>query len=157
MIRKDKEITSRLEIDQVINAALVCRMAFARENEPYLVPLSFGYDGSRLYFHSARKGRKLDFIQANKRVCFEFERDVRLVPHPSDACEYSFAYESVIGYGTVEESVTPEAKAYGLNQIARHYSGRDWEYDPEDVTSPRVWVVEIETLTGKRNPRSKEE
>ena len=42
------------------------------------MPVSFGYDGAALYFHTAPKGRKIDFIEANNRVCFEFEANVAL-------------------------------------------------------------------------------
>jgi len=80
MRRKEKEITNRPEIDTILKGAQVCRLALARENEPYLVPVFFGYDGSRLYFHTAREGRKLDFVAANNRVCFEVELNVNLTP-----------------------------------------------------------------------------
>jgi len=49
MRRKEKEIKSRAEIDEVIAGCQVCRLAFAVHGEAYLVPLSFGYDGSALY------------------------------------------------------------------------------------------------------------
>ena len=71
MIRAEKEIKDCSEIDGVIRECRVCRVAFARDGEPYLVPLSFGYDGEALYFHTAPKGKKIDCIDANPRVCFE--------------------------------------------------------------------------------------
>ena len=58
MRRTDKEITSRSEIDEIIRDSDVCRLAFAVSDEPYLVPVSFGFDGKTLYFF--RGGRYLD-------------------------------------------------------------------------------------------------
>ena len=56
MRRTDKEIPSRGEIDAVIRGCQVCRIALALENEPYIVPVSFGYDGASLFFHTAGSG-----------------------------------------------------------------------------------------------------
>lgn len=151
MRRSDKEITERSEMDAIIRGAQVCRLAFAKNDEPYLVPISFGYDGSALYFHTALVGRKLDFVEANPRVCFEFEGNVELVDHPEIACKWTYAFESVIGYGTMTELIEPEDKAHGLNQIMRQYSGRDWPMDAKAVTGTRVWRLDVESLSGKRS------
>ena len=120
MRKRDKEISSRREIDEIIRSALVCRIAFADGSEPYVVPVSFGYDGQAIYIHTAKSGRKIDFIGANNRVCFELETNVSLKTGDSDACEWSFEYESVIGYGTGVELEAAEAKSRGLNQIMLH-------------------------------------
>jgi len=151
MRRHDKEIRSRAEIDAIIRAAEVCRLAFARNNDPYLVPVSFGYDGERLYFHTAPKGRKIDFIESNRRVCFEFETDVALVKNPDDACAWSFSFQSVIGSGTVSELVSTEEKTHALNQIMLHYSGREWDIPDHRAATTRVWRIDIDEITGKRS------
>jgi nitroimidazol reductase NimA-like FMN-containing flavoprotein (pyridoxamine 5'-phosphate oxidase superfamily) len=154
MRRKEKEITDRQEIDQILAEAQVCRLAFARDNEPYLVPLFFGYDGSRLYFHTAREGRKLEFLAANPRVCFEVERNVEVIAR-DQACNWSAHFESVIGCGQVTEMTENSDKEVGLNLIMRHYSGQDWPFDPSLFASTRVWCIDIQSLTGKRSrPRT---
>ena len=151
--RSDREITDRSEIDQIIRDAQVCRVAFAFKDEPYLVPLSFGYDGEALYFHTAPQGRKIDFTTANPRVCFEVEGHVEATPDPDEACEWGFSYESVVGYGTVSELTSAAGKAYGLEQIMLQYSGREWGFASADLVNVRVWRLEVESLTGKRCPR----
>lgn len=151
MRRQDKEISSRQEIDEIIRSALVCRIAFADDNEPYLVPVSFGYDGEALYIHTAKTGRKLEFIQANNRVCFEFEANVSIQTNDRDACKWTFEFESVIGYGAISELTASEDKAHGLNQIMLHYSDREWEIDAVATATTRVWRIEIESVTGKRS------
>jgi len=151
MRRRDKEITSRQEIDAIIRTALVCRIALADGNEPYVVPLSFGYDGAALFIHTAKSGRKIDFIEANSRVCFELEADVSLKTDDRDACKWTFEFESVIGYGTITELETAADKARGLNQIMLHYSGREWDIDEAATATTRVWRIDIESVTGKRS------
>src|SRR3972149_2288018 len=103
MRRKDSEIIERGLIDQTIRKSVVCRLGLAKDNVPYIVPVSFGYDGEAIYFHSAQQGRKIDFITANNRVCFEFEGAVHLLADESSPCNWTFSYQSVIGNGKVVE------------------------------------------------------
>jgi uncharacterized protein len=151
MRRSDREITSRSRIDEIIRGCEVCHLGMADGDQPYVVPVSFGYDGQNVYFHSARDGKKLDVIAANPRVCVQFERRVALMPSETEACDWSFAFESVIGFGVVEELRDPESKAFGLNEIMHHYSGRRWEFDPSTLARTRVWRVAIEEVTGKHS------
>lgn len=154
MRKKDKEITIREQIDEIIHGSQVCRLALAADDLPYLVPVSFGYDGSAIYLHTALEGKKIQYFESNNRVCFEFERNVRLLRDSNDACKWSFSYESVIGNGTIHELVNTEQKEYGLNQIMLQYSGKQWKFKDAIFSKARVWKISIDSLTGRR---SKEE
>ena len=151
MRRRDREINNRQEIDAIISAALVCRIALSNGTEPYVVPVSFGYDGQALFIHTAKSGRKIDFIEANNRVCFELETNVSLKTDDSSACKWTFEFESVIGYGTIIELETAEDKALGLHQIMLHYSDREWDIDEKETATTRVWRIDVESVTGKRS------
>ena len=151
MRRKEKEITQRQEIDAVINDCDVIHLALALNNEPYVVPLNFGYDGRWIYFHTARQGRKIDFFEANPRVCFALERRVRVMPHETRPCKWSCTFESVIGEGIVTERCDLEQKITGLNQVMKHYSSESWTFDAKAVEATRVWRIEIQQVTGKRS------
>jgi len=59
-------------IDEIIDKADVLHLAMADGNVPYVVPLSFGYDGCNIYFHCAKEGLKLDFIRRILMSVFEF-------------------------------------------------------------------------------------
>ncbi len=150
MRRADREVTERAEIDAILNAALVCRLAFALGDEPYLVPLSFGYDGTSLYFHTAASGKKVDCIAANPRVCFEVEHNVRLVTHPKRACGWSFSFESVVGYGVVRELRSAADKERGLRRVVEHYGGGGTTFSAEATARTRVWRLDVQSLGGKR-------
>lgn len=151
MRRNEKEITDRALIDILIAKALVCRLAFCKNDIPYIVPVSFGYDGNSLYFHTAQEGMKIDFIEHNNNVCFEFEHDVKIVANGQRACSWSFSYYSVVGFGRVFEITDDSEKIRALNCIMVHYSGKQWEFNPGSVNSTRVWKVLIEQLTGKQS------
>jgi nitroimidazol reductase NimA-like FMN-containing flavoprotein (pyridoxamine 5'-phosphate oxidase superfamily) len=151
MRRTDREITDRAQMDAVIRGSQVCRVAMAKDNLPYLVPLSFGYDGVALYLHTAPDGKKIEHFQANQQVCFEFERNVELRSDPRSACKWSLNFESVIGFGTISELLEPSAKEQALNEIMRQYSGKNWAFERSSVASARVWRIAIASMTGKRS------
>jgi nitroimidazol reductase NimA-like FMN-containing flavoprotein (pyridoxamine 5'-phosphate oxidase superfamily) len=151
MRRTDKEITDRRQIDETIRGSLVCRVAMAKDNTPYVVPVSFGYDGVAIYVHTAPAGKKVEHFEANPQVCFEFERNVELRRDQQTACKWSFNFESVIGYGTISELAEPAQKENALNEIMRQYSARTWPFESASVAKVRVWKIAITSMTGKQS------
>jgi uncharacterized protein len=149
MRRKDKEIQDQDLIGQIIAQAQVCRLGLCRDGIPYIVPLSFGYDGQFIYFHTAREGMKIDFIAANNQVCFELEHDVKVLPHENTACKWTFSFYSVIGFGKVEEITASHLKPHALNQIMKKYSNREWDFDEQLLEKIRLWRLAIEQITAK--------
>ena len=151
MRRKDREIKDRELVSQIIRNCQVCRLGLAKGDEPYIVPVSFGYDGNALYFHTAREGKKIDYINANNAVCFEFEHGVQLVPDESNACKWTFSFQSVIGNGKIHELVAIQEKIAGLNQIMEQYSGKEWVLGDKQLDNIRIWKITIETIAGKQS------
>lgn len=153
MRRTDKEIVSRAEIDDIIRGSLVCHVAMISDGEPYVVPLSFGYDGESLYLHTAREGRKIACFEKAPRVAFCFERGIEIREHPDIACRWTTAYESVAGRGILRELTAEPDLRHAFDIIMRHYSGRGgWAFDPATTARTRCWRIDIESLSGKRSP-----
>lgn len=151
MRRSDKEIKDAGLISQIIGNCQVCRLGLAQDNIPYIVPLSFGYDGAALYVHTAKTGKKIEFIEANSQVCFEFEHGVSLKPHESAPCDWSFTFQSVIGYGTIRELTDPAEMISALHLIMKQYSKREWNFSEENLSAIKVWKISIESLSGKQS------
>lgn len=149
MIRSDREITDRKKIDEIITGCLTCRLGLAKENKPYIVPISFGYDGEYIYLHTAPGGKKVDYISSNKHVCFEFDINVNIVKHESIPCKWSVSFRSVIGYGVIEEIILNKEKLYALNQIMNHYSGSDWPEEKFNLHNVKLWRIKINEIIGK--------
>jgi len=151
MRRTDKQIIHQSDMEKIIKGSLVCHLAFAKDNIPYLVPISFGYDGSCLYFHTAKEGKKIDFIKANNQVCFEFDINVKTIGHETIACKWATTYQSIIGYGRMIEITDFNEAAYALNQIMIQYSGKEWELTEKMLNTVKMWKIEIEEMTGKES------
>jgi nitroimidazol reductase NimA-like FMN-containing flavoprotein (pyridoxamine 5'-phosphate oxidase superfamily) len=151
MRRTAKEMLERSEIVDVIKRSNVCRLGVCKNNIPYVLPVSFGFDDKNIYIHTAPEGRKIEFWTSNPLVCFEFDIDVRTIEHPEKACKWTTTFKSVIGYGTISEMNTDDEKFYALNQIMIHYSDKKWEFSALDMSGMRVWKIEIMEITGKKS------
>ena len=72
MRRKDREVTDKREIREIIEGTKVLHLALYDGEYPYVVPLHFGFeeinDSYVFYAHSALSGRKLDIIRENSKA-----------------------------------------------------------------------------------------
>jgi len=149
MRRADKEITSKAAIEGIISRSLVCRLALADENQPYIVPLCFGYKDNSLYFHSAVQGKKIDIIKKNNRVCFEFDIDYEVIK-ADKACEWGMQYKSVVGFGQASFLEDSESKRRALDIIMKQYSGESSAYPEAKLKHTVIIKVDIQHMTGKQ-------
>ena len=150
MRRNDKEITSESEVKAIIKKAGVCRLGMINGNKPYIVPLCFGYHDNVLYFHSSLKGKKIDILQKNPNVCFEF--DLITEPVESDnPCDWSMKYQSVIGFGKAVFIESLDEKYRALSVIMAQYSKRQFQFPENKLKVISVFKVEIESMTGKHS------
>ena len=153
MRRGEKAILERAEIDAIIRQCPVCRLGFTDGMEPYIVPLNFGYDGSALYFHCAREGRKLELLRRNPRVCFEFDVTEGLV-RDATACRCSMGYRSVMGVGTARMIEDPAGRQVALAHLMAQYAEGAFEFPEAAVARVAIFRVDIESISGKQSPRA---
>jgi hypothetical protein len=149
MRREDKALTDRAEMEKIIAAARVCRLALVDNGRPYLVPMCFGYRDQTLYFHSARKGRKLEILASNPEVCFEMEVGVEVVPG-AVPCKFSMRYRSVIGTGQAQFVRGDSAKAAALNIIAGQYGAAPYAYSASELKRVTIFKVPMTEVTAKK-------
>ena len=148
MRRKDKEITGAKDIEEIIRGANICRLALCEGGRPYVVPLCFGYEDGKLYFHSASQGRKLEILKNNRNVCFEMDIDQELVSGEAP-CKYGFRYRSVVGFGRASFVRDPESKCKALGMIMKNYSEGVFDFTESQIAKTAVIKVDIEDMTGK--------
>jgi uncharacterized protein len=150
MRRKDKEIADPSKLEAMIRSAKVCRVGFSDNGQPYIVPMSFGYQANILYFHCANEGRKIECIRQKPKVCFEFDEDVVPSPH-ENACRWSMKYKSIIGYGRVEFINEAEGKRHALAAIMRQYSQDPYEIPDTELEKITVFKILIDEMSGKQS------
>ncbi|MBW1893088.1 MAG: pyridoxamine 5'-phosphate oxidase family protein [Deltaproteobacteria bacterium] len=150
MRRNEKEITDNSAIEAIIKKALVCRLGLSEGHMPYIVPLCFGYKDNTLYFHGAIGGKKIDILNKNQNVCFEFDVDAEVV-EKEKACSWGVKYQSVIGFGRASLIGNIHEKRDALDIILSQYTDQSYDFDDNFLQATAVVKVEIDKMTGKQS------
>ncbi len=149
----DKEITDPRILEEILNNSQICRLGFAIDNIPHIVPVNFGYKNNTLFIHSATAGNKIDMIGQNDYVCFEMELYNEVIK-ATKACSWTTKYRSIIGWGKISIVKDKERKIAGLDVIMSKYGGGDYnEYDEKVLEKTVVLEIAIDKLTGKQSGR----
>src|SRR5699024_12832989 len=95
--RRKKQALSREDCADILKRGTSGVLALAGDQDyPYAVPISYVYDGEKLYFHCAKSGHKLDAINRNAKASFCVIDQDEIVPE-----EYTSYFRSVIVFGTM--------------------------------------------------------
>jgi nitroimidazol reductase NimA-like FMN-containing flavoprotein (pyridoxamine 5'-phosphate oxidase superfamily) len=148
MTYKVTKLTDIDRIEEVIERASVCRLGLVDDDEPYIIPVCFAYERGALYFHGNIKGRKVELIKKNNRVCFEVDIDVQL-EKSEDPCDWVMKGKSVVGIGRATILEDDQEKLYALRLIMRHYSEGDFDFLESALASVLVVRIDISSITGK--------
>ena len=116
---------------------------------PYAVPMSYAFDGEKLYFHCAREGHKLDAIRREARAsfCVVDRDDVK-------PAEYTSYFRSVIIFGRVRVLEDEAQMRAAIELLARRYFPEDSAENRRRAIE-REWAglcmleMDIEHLSGK--------
>lgn len=152
MRRKDREITDANKIAEFIEKEQVLRIGFYDAGEVYIVPVNYGhtYDGQyTFFFHGAKAGRKYELARQNPSVGFEIDGNYSL-QGGEEACEYSAAFQSVIGQGILSLVEDTNEKMKGLNTIMKQTTSKEeWHYCDEMLEAVAVFRLDVKKLSCK--------
>jgi len=149
MRRSEREVTDKAIIEEILSQASVCRLGFAFENVPYIVPVNYGYCENKIYIHSAPKGEKMDLIKKCKTVCFEIELESEVLKYDV-ACKWTTRYRSIIGYGTIKIITDKEEKTRGMDIIMAQHGGPEKNTYNSSFERMVILELDIERLTAKQ-------
>ena len=149
MRRADRQVTDPGEIAAIMARAEVLRLALNTDTVPYILPVNFGMepDGMTLYIHGASAGTKYEIIARDNRAAFEV--DGGSIVLDADAHECSFNYESVIGWGYLEELTEDADKRHALDRIMQHYHAGDFPYSDKPLPRTRILCLRVQERTAK--------
>ena len=153
-VRKtESEITNQSELLDILRRGKYTTISMCRDNEPYLVTLSYGYEEKKnsLYFHAALEGLKLEFIKQNPNVCGTVIEDKG---YKKDECEQK--YRSVIYRGKMYIVENLEEKKHGLDVLLNHLEEniepikKRNVLDDNSYNKVTILRLDIEEITGKQ-------
>ena len=155
MTKRELQITDENQIRAILDEAKVLHLGLCVDNEPYVVPMNYGYtmEEGRLtfYLHGALRGKKLDMIRANSRVFVEL--DCNRVPFESDKpCQYGLGYSSVMGRGTATVVDDVEEKMKALSALMKTQTGKDFTFNEQLVSIVSVIRIDVAEFTAKHRP-----
>ena len=155
MTKRELQITDPEQIRAILDSSMVLRLGLAVNNEPYVVPMNYGYtleDGKlKLYLHSAVKGKKLDMIRANSKVFFELDCDLQ----PFDGvkpCQYGLSYSSIMGRGEAVLVEDVEEKIQAMTVLMKTQTGKDFSFNEQLVSIVAVVRIDVAEFTAKHRP-----
>ena len=150
MRRKEREITDRKEIDEIIHLGKVMHLALSDNNLPFLVPVFYTYNGTFIYFHSAKAGTKIDIMKKNNNVCFEISIDHGII-ESEVACDFEAKHRTVIGFGKAEFVENDDEKIAALDSIVAQFTDKKFEYPKGNLNATAVIRINILSIKGKKH------
>ena len=120
-MRRKRQALSSEEISAVLNRGTSGVLALSGDNDyPYAVPISYVYDGEKLYFHCAKSGHKLNAVQRNAKASFCVIDQDKIIPE-----EYTSYFRSVIVFGRIQVIKDEDKKWQAIEKLAVKYAPQD--------------------------------
>jgi uncharacterized protein len=93
------------EIEKLLNGSIVGHIGCTDGKIPYIVPISYAYDGTNIYCHTYQ-GLKIEIMRKNPFVCFEVE-------HLQDMANW----QTVLTQGEFRELTDPAERLAALKKL----------------------------------------
>ena len=136
------------ECRSALQKATIGRLGCALNDQPYVVPINFAFDGHYIYGFTTL-GQKVEWMRANPSVCFELDETIS---HNQ--------WMSIIVFGRYEE--LPDAPGYQRGRSQAHSALQKramwWEpafisqdhRDQQHSLTPIFYRIHIQKMTGHR-------
>lgn len=117
-MRRKKQALGKEDYEAILRQGTSGVLALSGDaGYPYAVPLSYVYDGEKLYFHSAKSGHKIDALRRDPRASFCVIAQDKVVP-----AEYTTYFRSVIVFGELRILEDAGEKRSAMEKLARKYA-----------------------------------
>jgi uncharacterized protein len=156
--RQDRAITDEdWIVDFLTRVPGMATIATVRDGQPFQSTLLYVYDAQQhvIYFHTARRGRVWENLQAGGQVCFSASQMGRLLPAPV-ALNFSVEYQSVVAFGPARLVADPAEAEQALQKLLDRYfahlqPGADYRpITAGELAATAVYRLNVEEWSGKR-------
>ncbi|MEN9951332.1 MAG: hypothetical protein RLY85_2084 [Bacteroidota bacterium] len=146
---------NEMQINNVLCSQAIGRIACCDGKHPYIVPVTYSYDGKCIYAQSF-EGRKMEMMRQNPNVCFEV-----------DLSNDIFNWQSVLLFGQFEELEELDAAKSRENHVAKimplmtgssihqheHWEGNGHELNDAGRMKPIMFRINIHEKMGRFEKR----
>ena len=148
MRRRDHEM-SREFAEKILDECEWAVIAMLNsEGNPHCIPITIAREGDAIYFHSGKRGEKVECMRANPKIC------LTCVGY-SNRPEHMFTaeFESAVVHGTVSEVTDEAEKTHAMRLICQRHTPR-YMHEFEHTMAKQgaitlVWKLTIEDIAGK--------
>ncbi len=142
-----------LQIKNVLSSQVLGRIACTDGKQPYIVPVTYTYDGEYLYGQT-NEGTKLEMLRKNPKVCFEVDTMTDMAN-----------WQCVLVYGKFEELASKKAEKakeilFGKvltlmtsSTIHTHEHQEKGEMEDSNRVKQVMYRIKIKKLTGRFEKR----
>ena len=113
-------------IYNILDEALICHIGFTVNNQPYIIPTTYGRVEDKLYIHGSPASRMLRSLNQGIEVCVTVTLLDGLVLARS-AFHHSMNYRSVVIFGTATLINNTEEKMEALRAFTEHIIPKRWQ------------------------------
>lgn len=144
-------ITDQEIIKKTILDCDVCFVGMTdKNNQPYVIPMNFGYVDGCFYLHSAPEGHHISCLEKNNKVCITLCSDRQLAWQNQEiACSYTMKSKSIVALCEISFIEEYNKKIEILNTLMSHYSGEAFNYSTPSVNNVKIWQADIQQITCK--------
>ncbi|MBP0029977.1 pyridoxamine 5'-phosphate oxidase family protein [Roseofilum sp. Guam] len=142
----------RATIEQILDEALVIHVGFIAQDQPFVIPMSYGRDGDLLYIHGAVASRMLKNLEQGIEICVSATILDGIVIARS-LFHHSMNYRSVMLFGRATLVDDEQEKLHALKVLSEHIVPGQWEQarqpTPAEMKATTVLAFPIEEGSAK--------
>lgn len=101
-------VLGETESRELLKSHTLGRLGCCLENEPFVVPINYYFDGEAIYVHSL-PGKKIGIMRENPRICLQV-----------DEIRDPYNWRSVLVYGSYDEITEQETREQILSLLFHH-------------------------------------
>ncbi len=131
----------RDSVNAIIDEALICHVAIAEGEQPFVIPTIHARDGDTLLFHGLKGGRLLQAIASGAEICVAITLLDGLVLARS-AFNHSMGYRSVVLFGKGRVIEDEAARLAALERLTEHVVPGRWA----DARPPNAKELKMTTV-----------
>lgn len=149
--RKEKAITDKKILKKILTEVAYITVALCKDNQPYLVSLSHGYDPDKncIYFHCASEGKKMDYLKENNVVWGQAIVDKGYI---QGACDHLYATTQFKGKVTFVKDFEEKKEAL-TNMVHKLDDAPDVliekQLTQQSIAKITIGRIDIEYMSGK--------
>jgi nitroimidazol reductase NimA-like FMN-containing flavoprotein (pyridoxamine 5'-phosphate oxidase superfamily) len=154
------EIKDEKIIEELLDSVEYGTLAICADNKPYSLPLNFVKIGDALYFHGAKKGKKVDIFKQNTQASFSVVKPYAMIQsyfssNEELACPATQFFKSVIVDGTIVFVEKYDEKVQALSALMQKlqpeggYKPLSDEAYVKSINATLVYKLNVEKLRAK--------